>query len=43
MDQPPSVAFITFADVLPRATEREIGAALCANGAEKNFDFDYGC
>ena len=33
MDQPPAVAFTAFADVWPRATETEIGAALCAIGA----------
>ena len=27
MDQPPAVAFTAFADVWPRATETEIGAA----------------
>ena len=32
MDQPPNVAFTAFADVWPRATETEIGAALCAIG-----------
>ena len=31
MDQP---AFTAFADVWPRATEREIGTSLCAIGAE---------
>ena len=33
MDQPPAVAFTGFADVWPRATETEIGTALCAIGA----------
>ena len=33
MDQPPAVAFTAFADVWPRATETEMGAALCAIGA----------
>ena len=40
MDQPPAVAFTSFADVWPRATEMEIGAVLCAIGAGKDFDFD---
>ena len=33
VDQPPAIAFTAFADVWPRATETEIGAALCAIGA----------
>ena len=33
MDQPPAVALAAFADVWPRATEKEIGTALCAIGA----------
>ena len=32
VDQPPAVAFTAFADVWLRATEMEIGAALCAIG-----------
>ena len=40
MDQPPAIAFTAFADVWPRAAETEIGAALCAIGAGKDFDFD---
>ena len=28
VNQPPAVAFTAFADVLPKATETEIGAAL---------------
>ena len=36
----PAVAFTSFADVWPRATETEIGAALCAIGAGKDFDFE---
>ena len=40
MDQPPAVVFTAFADVWPRVTETEIGAALCAIGAGKVFDFD---
>ena len=39
MDQPPTVAFTAFADAWPRAIETEIGAALCAIGAGKDFDF----
>ena len=39
MDQPPAVAFTAFADVWLRATETEIGAALCAIGVGKDFDF----
>ena len=41
MDQPPAVVFTAFADVWPRATETEIGAAQCAIGARKNFNFDF--
>ena len=45
VDQPPAVAFTAFADVWPRATETEIGAALCANGAGTTltltFDIKY--
>ena len=37
---PPAVAFTAFADAWPRAIETEIGAALCAIGARKDFDFD---
>ena len=39
MDQPPAVAFIAFADVWLSATETEIGAALCANGAGRTLTF----
>ena len=39
MDQPPAVAFTAFADVWPRATETEIGAALCAIGAGRALTF----
>ena len=39
MDQPPVVAFTAFADVWPRATETEIGAALCAIGAGRTLTF----
>ena len=35
MDQSYAVAFTAFADVWPRATETEIGVALCAIGAGK--------
>ena len=38
MDQPPAVAFTAFAGAWPRAIETEIGAALCATGAGKDFD-----
>ena len=41
MGQPLAVAFTAFANVWPRATETEIGAALCAIGAGKDFDFDF--
>ena len=41
MDQPPAVAFIAFADTWPRAIETEIGAALCAIGAGKDFHFGF--
>ena len=40
VDQSPAVAFIAFADALPRAIETEIGAALCAIGTRKDFHFD---
>ena len=40
MDQPPAVAFTAFTDVWPRATETEIGAALCATGMGRIFDFE---
>ena len=39
MDQPPAVASTAFADVWPRATETEIGAALCTIGAGKTLPF----
>ena len=39
MDQPPAVAFTEFADVWSRATEREVGAALCAIGAGRTLTF----
>ena len=39
VDQPPAVAFTAFADTWPRAIETEIGAALCAIGHGKDFDF----
>ena len=38
MDQPPAVAFTAFAVAWPRAIKTEIGAALCAIGAGKDFD-----
>ena len=37
VDQPPAVAVTAFADAWPRAIETEIGAALCAIGAGKDF------
>ena len=37
VDQPPAVAFTAFADVWPRATETETGAAICAIGAERTL------
>ena len=39
MDQPPAVTFTAFADVWPRATETEIGVALCAIGVGKILTF----
>ena len=39
MDQPPTVAFTAFADVWPRATETEIGAALCTIDAGRTLSF----
>ena len=39
MDQPPAVAFTAFADVWPRVTEREIGAALYAIGVGRTLTF----
>ena len=39
MDQPPAVSFTAFADVWPRATETEIGAALCAIDAGRTLTF----
>ena len=41
VDQPPAVAFTAFADVWPRATVTETGAALCAIGAGRTLTFDY--
>ena len=43
VDQPPAVAFTAFADVWPRATDMEIGTALCAIGAGMTFDFTPCC
>ena len=37
MDQPPALAFTAIANVWPRATETEIGAALCAIGAGRTL------
>ena len=37
MDQPRAVAFTAFTDVWPWATEPEIGASLCANGAGRTL------
>ena len=39
VDQPPAVALTVLADAWPRAIETEIGAALCAIGRGKDFDF----
>ena len=39
MDQSPAVALTASADAWPRAIETEIGAALCAIGRGKDFDF----
>ena len=39
MDQPPTVAFTAFTDAWPRATETEIGGALCAIGAGRTLTF----
>ena len=39
MDQPSAIAFTASADVWPRATETEIGAALCAIGAGGTLTF----
>ena len=41
MDHPPAVAFTAFADVWPRDTETEIGAALCAINVEEDFHFGF--
>ena len=38
---PPAVAFSAFADVWPRATETEIGAALCANAPGRTLTCDF--
>ena len=40
MDELPAVAFTAFAVAWPRATETEIGAALCAIGAGRTLTFD---
>ena len=37
MDQPPAVAFTSFADAWPMAIETEIGATLCAIGCGKDL------
>ena len=37
VDQPPAVAFTTFADAWPSAIKTDIGAALCVIGAGKDF------
>ena len=36
---PPAEAFIVFTDLRPRATETEVGAALCAIGAGGTLTF----
>ena len=40
MDQTPTVAITAFVDAWPRATETEIGAALCAFGAGMTLSFE---
>ena len=37
MDQPHAVAFTALTDAWPRAIETDIGAALCALGAGKDY------
>ena len=37
VDQPIAVAFTAFADVWPRATETEMGVALCAIGVGRTL------
>ena len=39
MDQPTVVAFIAFTDTWPKTMETEIGAAQCATGAGRSFNF----
>ena len=39
VDQPPAVPFTAFADVWPRATETEIGTALCTISAGRTLTF----
>ena len=44
MDQPPAASFTAFVSLhsqTPRAIETEIGAALCAIGEGKDFDFEF--
>ena len=43
MDQVPTVAFTAFADMWPRATEMEMGAALCAVGAGRTLTLTFDC
>ena len=43
VDQPSAVAFTAFADVWPRATETEMGAALCAIGVGRTLNMTYYC
>ena len=41
VNQPPTVAFTAFADVWPRATETEIGHALCNIVAGKTLTLEF--
>jgi len=44
VDQPPAASFTAFVSLhsqTPRAIETEIGAALCAIGEGKDFDFEF--
>ena len=38
---PPAVAFTSFADVWPRATETDIGAALCTIGTGRTLNLTF--
>ena len=43
MNYPAAVVFTASANVLPRATENEISAALCANDEGRALTFDFMC